>query len=441
MNQRRFEGIQTFFRNAKELLWVTQGCHYENPKADMMNRSLFNVTENEPLASEPHQDDAVRLQKLLGVVIAESVVCLIDHQSPFSSQTTYLLIGLPGDLGLSICQWTVKHGARHLVITSQHPKANLGIVEYLKRNRVKICIMALDVSDIRTLEGVHQDLCTTMPPIGGVANAAMVLQNKSFDNMTWENFKEIFSPKINADKIDKQSPLINLAIDSLAAVQILSDASVRDLCEDAFVKLHTERDTGRDESEAAEPHIAQTPSVNIQWDKEICSLPVYCAHRHHRLCWDAYPALDTQAASFHGCGFILRGEYRLPEISLKEFVPPADRALGCAASKWASKVLLERVVEIRHLPVFVHRAVTIHGEGVPETELMTAVDKYSWKLQAFLQLDNKLVDGLLDIVEIEQVAGGITDAVLDNLSRKASGGSPRDTILNYCSEEESWRPG
>ncbi|RYP40296.1 hypothetical protein DL767_001839 [Monosporascus sp. MG133] len=119
----------------------------------------------------------------------------VSHHSLFSSQKTYLLVSLTGDLGLSSCQWMVEHGARHLVITSRHLKVNPGIVERRKRKGAEIRLMALDVSDKKALEGAHQYICATMLPIGGVANAPMVLQDKSFDNMTGEDFKKVLSPK------------------------------------------------------------------------------------------------------------------------------------------------------------------------------------------------------------------------------------------------------
>lgn len=45
-------------------------------------------------------------------------------QSTFNPDRTYWLVGLSGDLGLSIADWMIDHGAKHLVITSRNPKVS-----------------------------------------------------------------------------------------------------------------------------------------------------------------------------------------------------------------------------------------------------------------------------------------------------------------------------
>jgi hybrid polyketide synthase/nonribosomal peptide synthetase ACE1 len=40
----------------------------------------------------------------------------------FEKEKTYWLVGLAGDLGQSICDWMIDHGARYIVLTSRSPK-------------------------------------------------------------------------------------------------------------------------------------------------------------------------------------------------------------------------------------------------------------------------------------------------------------------------------
>ena len=47
----------------------------------------------------------------------------------FVSDKTYWLVGLAGDLGRSICDYMVGHGARHVVLTSRNPKIEAKWVE------------------------------------------------------------------------------------------------------------------------------------------------------------------------------------------------------------------------------------------------------------------------------------------------------------------------
>ena len=47
----------------------------------------------------------------------------IDTQKDlFEKEKTYWLVGLAGDLGQSICDWMIDHGARYIVLTSRSPK-------------------------------------------------------------------------------------------------------------------------------------------------------------------------------------------------------------------------------------------------------------------------------------------------------------------------------
>lgn len=43
----------------------------------------------------------------------------LDPRSLFSPDKTYLLVGLSGQIGQSMCRWMVKNGARHIVVTSR----------------------------------------------------------------------------------------------------------------------------------------------------------------------------------------------------------------------------------------------------------------------------------------------------------------------------------
>ena len=46
----------------------------------------------------------------------------VDSEDLFRPDRTYLLVGLSGEVGQSLCQWMVGHGARYVVLTSRNPK-------------------------------------------------------------------------------------------------------------------------------------------------------------------------------------------------------------------------------------------------------------------------------------------------------------------------------
>jgi hybrid polyketide synthase/nonribosomal peptide synthetase ACE1 len=76
---------------------------------------------------------------------AQSVVVQLDSaeaQLLFHADRTYLLVGLTGGLGLSLCEWMVRLGARHLVITSRSPKVNVRWIQSLRREGAVITVIA-----------------------------------------------------------------------------------------------------------------------------------------------------------------------------------------------------------------------------------------------------------------------------------------------------------
>lgn len=51
-------------------------------------------------------------------------VANVDAYYKFKADRTYLLFGLSGQLGKSLCTWMVRHGAKHVVLTSRCPQVD-----------------------------------------------------------------------------------------------------------------------------------------------------------------------------------------------------------------------------------------------------------------------------------------------------------------------------
>lgn len=134
------------------------------------------------------------------LVAASTRVQPIDPKTLFSDQKTYLLIGLTGELGLSLCQWMTDHGARHIAITSRNPNIDPNVIEDLGRRGLNLRIFPLDIADMDGLKRVVTEIRSTMPQIAGVANAAMVLRDKPFDNLSLEEFQVVLGPKVNGSR-------------------------------------------------------------------------------------------------------------------------------------------------------------------------------------------------------------------------------------------------
>nr|WCQ76531.1 ApiD [Apiospora montagnei] len=119
----------------------------------------------------------------------------------FQSDRTYLMVGAAGGLGFSICKWVLAHGAKHMVITSRNPRVDDAELEPFRRAGASIEVVAMDVTDRASVERVVETVRTTMPPIAGVCNAAMVLSDKLFLDMSLEQLNGTLGPKVDGSEI------------------------------------------------------------------------------------------------------------------------------------------------------------------------------------------------------------------------------------------------
>ena len=130
-----------------------------------------------------------------------------SHQQPglFSPNKTYILFGLAGDVGDSICLWMVEHGARYIFTSSRSPKTSPAVVEYLANKGATVRVVPLDVTHRKALNAFVDNVKSTMPPVGGVIHGAMVLRDRLFLNQPWSDFASILAPKVegarNLDEI------------------------------------------------------------------------------------------------------------------------------------------------------------------------------------------------------------------------------------------------
>ncbi|GIZ46187.1 hypothetical protein CKM354_000932400 [Cercospora kikuchii] len=142
------------------------------------------------------------LGKLVLRFTTESVAP-VKLQTPFTwtldSEATYLLVGGLGGLGRAQAEYMVQHGARHLAFISRSGKAGKEASDLINRlvaAGVSAKTYACDVAEKDELTAVLEDIASTMPPIRGVIQGAMVLQDTVFHKMAFEQWVKATRPKI-----------------------------------------------------------------------------------------------------------------------------------------------------------------------------------------------------------------------------------------------------
>ncbi|RYO74938.1 hypothetical protein DL764_010620 [Monosporascus ibericus] len=107
----------------------------------------------------------------------------LDARHLFSQDNTYILVGLTGQIGQSLCEWMVSNGAGCVCLTSRNPKVDEKWLQSFEGSNAIVKIFAMDVTDINSVEKVVNAIRENYPPIAGVANGAMVLHDALFSGM------------------------------------------------------------------------------------------------------------------------------------------------------------------------------------------------------------------------------------------------------------------
>ena len=105
--------------------------------------SIVNIMALRALPS-----NAIDMSSIIDWTVAPTVPIQIepvDSERMLRSDKTYLLVGLAGGLGLSLCQWMVNSGARYVVMTSRNPKVDKKWLDTLEATGATIKIFSRSV--------------------------------------------------------------------------------------------------------------------------------------------------------------------------------------------------------------------------------------------------------------------------------------------------------
>ncbi|KAF2638710.1 polyketide synthase PksD [Massarina eburnea CBS 473.64] len=128
---------------------------------------------------------------------------LLQHKTwLFNPNATYLIAGGMGGIGRAMMKWLAFRGAKHIIVPSRSSRsaatmqAAMETVEQLRKQGIQVAIPRCDVSSAESLRNILDDCAKTMPPVRGCINAAMVLQDSVFDNMTHSQWTQTIESKV-----------------------------------------------------------------------------------------------------------------------------------------------------------------------------------------------------------------------------------------------------
>ncbi|KAF2804409.1 reducing type I polyketide synthase [Mytilinidion resinicola] len=118
----------------------------------------------------------------------------------FHEDATYVIAGGLGGIGRSMARWLVHRGARNLILLSRSgPHGSEQAQEMLAEMceaGVNVQCPSCDITELSSLRSALLECSKTMPPIRGCIQAAMVLRDSTFINMSIEEWQQATQPKI-----------------------------------------------------------------------------------------------------------------------------------------------------------------------------------------------------------------------------------------------------
>ncbi|GFF37076.1 lovastatin nonaketide synthase [Aspergillus udagawae] len=113
-----------------------------------------------------------------------------------SKDKTYLLAGMTGDLGRSVCRWMITRGARNVILTSRSPNVSSRWLEAMAALGANVVPMKMDLSNRDSIASVYRHIQQHHPPLGGIVNGALVLHDAPFVSVSLEMMQSTFAAKV-----------------------------------------------------------------------------------------------------------------------------------------------------------------------------------------------------------------------------------------------------
>ncbi|PYH44900.1 non-reducing polyketide synthase pyr2 [Aspergillus saccharolyticus JOP 1030-1] len=197
-------GLKSLYRRLSS---VTRLSNLTAVSQTVLSAYGFALREMEP-------DEAVELIPLCdlhGMHADSSQPAIVDWTTPdrvpvevqtagsmveLSPNRTYLLAGMAGSLGQSVCRWMVSRGARFIVLGSRTPQVDPLWIAEMAGLGARVVLVQMDVTSRISVTSTHATLSAELPPIGGVINGAMVLKDQIFTNTNISDVQAVISPKV-----------------------------------------------------------------------------------------------------------------------------------------------------------------------------------------------------------------------------------------------------
>ncbi|MBP0027565.1 type I polyketide synthase [Roseofilum sp. Guam] len=172
---------------------------------EMLWQLLGNEQEEDNLALRGEQSYVARLANQEPPEFPQSL--------SLSSNGSYLITGGLGALGLHTAEWLVEKGAKNIILTGRRPPSEKvqESIQQLEQAGCQVKVLLGDVSIEEQIAQILEQIQTSMPRLKGIIHTAGVLDDGTLQQMNWERFAKVMSPKVtgtwNLHQLTQNLPL------------------------------------------------------------------------------------------------------------------------------------------------------------------------------------------------------------------------------------------
>lgn len=233
---------------------------FEEGSLELHPCKVFSITEAE--SAFRYMAQAKHIGKIVLSMQEEEVLVAPAVEEPvlFRSDGTYLITGGLGGLGLSVAQWMVQQGARHLALMSRSGTSTAAqeAMDAMEEAGAQVTIAKGDVTQEEQVAKVLAGIGQSMPPLRGIIHAAGVLDDGILLHLTEERFKKVMAPKVdgawNLHNLTLNDPLDHFVLFSSVASVLGSPGQGNYVAANAFL-----------DALAHYRHTLGLPALTINW--------------------------------------------------------------------------------------------------------------------------------------------------------------------------------
>ncbi|KAH8668269.1 hypothetical protein BGZ60DRAFT_487890 [Tricladium varicosporioides] len=192
----------------KPVIELFRSCAIK-PSLDIHLFSIADIVEAFQTAHASNQVLKVVLKVDKAAIVP--VVPREEHPLRLDEDATYILVGGLGGLGRSLAGLLVKHGAKNLAFFSRSGATSVAQTTFFQSLQEQGTIVksyTCDICDESQVAAIIQKCAEEMPKIKGVIQAAAVIRDAIFENMTYDDWTAAIAPKIQGSwNLHKLLPL------------------------------------------------------------------------------------------------------------------------------------------------------------------------------------------------------------------------------------------